>query len=375
MNPEPRILMMGSVPLAAPWNGADKNLARFLVMADSVHQFIVQTDKTEQWDGERVFTVRDRLANPMPTPGQKFRAFAYLLRQSRSVDLVHVVASLQSPSRWSMELMRGWKRLYRKPVVQTIPSIGDNPIRQVDYFGDVVVVVSEHTRGRLVNAGIKNVGRVYPPVDARLFQPKSDPEAVRAKFDLGERAVLYPAHYGPTSGIMEMIQAFAQLPPELDDAVLALACRTHPNQDAAQEAEQVHQQAVQAGIGDRVRIIPVVDDMPALMEACAITALVPGKLASKMDIPLVCLESLLVGRPIIVADTPPMNEALLDACGHAVHYGNIPALTQALTTLLSSADYRARLGENGRRAVLEKCTPKQIIDEYQVIYQQVMNKI
>jgi glycosyltransferase involved in cell wall biosynthesis len=365
-----RILMVGSVPLSAPWNGGDKNLARFLVSADRQNHFIVQTDRREVWPAPpKVVAIRERHASALPTRSQKLKAFLYLLRWARQADLVHFVASLRKPSRLGMALMRLWRRIYGKPVIQMVPSIGDRQVHRSDFFGDVTVVVSKHTQRLLTDAGIPNVISVYPPVDERYLQPRLKPDEVAGALNLGPRAVLYPAHYGPENGIHEMIQAFAQLPPEFDDAVLVLACRAHTNQDPDREAERVREFARQAGIEHRIRLVAEVDDMPALIKACAITALVPGKLASKMDLPLVILESLLLERPVIISGQPPMLEALLGQGGFAVPYGDLSALNSALTRLLTSATLRARLGRQGREAVRQECDPSRIIQRYQEIYQ------
>ena len=93
-----------------------------------------------------------------------------------------------------------------------------------------------------------------------------------------------------------------------------------------------------------------------------------------MDLPLVFLESLLMERPIIVGDLPPVNEALLGDSGLTVPYGDIPALTSALVKLLESAERRAQMGQNGRRAVLERCAPEGILATYHDIYRQIINR-
>lgn len=366
-----RILLMGSLPLAAPWNGADKNLARFFATADTLNQFIVQTDRAEAWP-PHVVPVRERSVSAMPTAQQKLRAFAYLLRYSGQADLVHFVASLQNPARAAGALMRFWHQLTGKPIIHTVPSIGDRVVRRDDFFADVTVAVSRYTQQLLLNAGIANVVRIYPPIDEAHIRPHTDVNALAREHDLGARAVLYPAHYGPTSGIAEMIDAFAALPAAYHDAVLAFACRTHPGQDAAFEAERVRQWAAAAGIADRVRVLATVSDMPALIQACALVALVPGKLVAKMDLPLVILEALLLERPVIIADQAPMNEALFGQAGQAVPYGDRAALTSALAALLADADRRRQLGAAGRRSVLDQCSAARTINQYQAAYQQAV---
>ncbi len=362
-----RILMLSSIALAAPWNGADKNLARLLVQSDSNNQFIVQTGIDEAWPSH-VGAVRLRGTSPIPTNREKLRGFSYLLRHTRDVDLVHVVASLSNPSPWTARLVHDWLAACRKPLVHTIPSIGDIPIKHQNFAGDITVVVSEHTRQLLTSHGVPNVVRIFPPLDERHLHPSTSATELAQRLAIGPRAVLYPAHYGPQSGISEIIRAFAQLPATLHDAVLVLACRTQPGQDSAREAQHAMAFAATAGIADRVRVIDHVSDMPALIMACMVMALVPGKLASKMDLPLVVLEALVLERPVIISDKPPMSEALFGG-GFAVRHGDVPALTAALAQLLLDSNLRAKLAAQGRAAVLQQCHPVRVVDRYKQIYQ------
>lgn len=363
-----RILMVSSVPLAAPWNGADKNFARLLVELDRGHRYTVQTGPVDVWPADRVFAIRQRHPEAMPTTRQKLRSLAYMARYARGADLLHVVASLARPSRWVVDGLRAVRTLSGRPLVHTVPSIGDQPAERRNFVADVTVVVSNYTQRLLSNSGVPNVVRVFPPLDERSLRPAADPAQLAAELALGSRAVLYAAHYDPESGMREMIQAFARLPAELGDSVLVLACRTHVGQDPGREAERAFAWAAEAGIAGRVRVLGNVRDMPALIRACAITVLVPASLSSKMDLPFVILEALALGRPVIVADRAPMSEALLGEGGLAVRYGDVSGLTLALGHLLAHASLREEMAARGRAAVLSQCDPAHVVDCYQQFY-------
>jgi glycosyltransferase involved in cell wall biosynthesis len=365
-----RIIMSGSLPLAAPWNGADKNLAKLLVELDTKNRFIIHTSNDEEWDDARGNSlIRSRHITAMPTTQQKLRSFGFLLRHVDSADLIHLVASLDRPSRMTGLLIRCAARIGRVPVVHTIPSVGDGVVERRNFPGDISVVFSEYTRDRLKEQGITNVVRVYPPVSEHRLVPGSEPLAVRSQFGLGERPVLCATHFGPASGITETIQAFAALPTELDDVVLVLANRTQPGQDRSVEERRVREVAREAGVEDRIRILEHVTDVPALIRACVVTVLVPGRLASKMDLPLIVLESLALGRPAIVADAPPICEALLNGAGCTVPYQNVPQLAEAIAGMVSDPAHASSLGLKGQRAIREYCDPVHVIDTYQRVFE------
>jgi glycosyltransferase involved in cell wall biosynthesis len=362
-----RVLLVSSVPLAAPWNGADKNLARLLAMHDQNNGYILQSDGNEPWSDDRIRVTRDRAASPLPGNWQKMKALLFLLRQTRHADLIHIVASIRHPNPLVGRFLRLWKRVTGRPLLHTALSVGDGAVQAGHFAGDTTVVVSEFDRERLVRAGVKAVERLFPPLDWRTLETKTSPANLSAQWQLGRRAILYPGHYGPHGGVQECIAAFARLPRSLDDAVLVLACRTYPGQDPAREGQRAVAQAERLGVAERVRIMGEVGDMAALITACAVTVLLPSRLEGKMAIPLVLLESLALGRPVITGSHPPLNEALF-AGGLAVPPGDIPALAEALAQLLSDTNLRQQLGRTGRDAVRQACDPQKAVQQYQQIY-------
>src|SRR5689334_756012 len=135
-----RILLMSSIPFAAPWNGADKNLGRLIVETDTHNEYILQTGMEDRWPAH-VTPVRTRQAGAMPTGGQKIRMFGYLLSNSRKAEIVHIVASLSKPSLLATSLLKSCKKAAGKPVIHTIPSLGDLQLNARHFFADVTVVV------------------------------------------------------------------------------------------------------------------------------------------------------------------------------------------------------------------------------------------
>jgi glycosyltransferase involved in cell wall biosynthesis len=363
------VLMASSVPLAAPWNGADKLVAALIARHDTDNRYIVHTSEDEEWpDAGRIRRIRTRRASPMPTSAQKLRGFGYLLRNAVHADLLHVVASIHGEPRLSASFLRAVRKVTRRPLVHTIPSLGDRPLRPHLLPGDVSVVFSRHASERLARYGVENVVRLMPPIDLDRLRPGTPPERLRHELRIGERAILSAGHYGAASGLDVLVEAFARLPGDLADAKLVLAYRHHPWQDARRERARLMDLAARAGVAARTRLLGRVDDMPALVAACSTTVLVPRSLESKMDLPLIVLESLALGRPVIVSAVPPASEALLGQGGMAVAPGDPSALASALTELLRSPKTARAMGERGRAAALRTCDPRRVVERYQEVY-------
>lgn len=367
MNGRPsRILVLGSLPLAGPWNGADKMLARTIVHADRRHEYVVQTGLRETWPPHAI-AVRQHDVQVMPDTAARIGALRYLVRSTAGTDLIHVVATVQRSSVLPARVLRAWARATGRPVVHTLPAVATERIDRAALPGDVTVALSKHTAERLRAAGVEHVVGVFPPLPLGDLRPRDPSERLRRQHRLGPLPVLYAAHLDAGSGIAEAMRALAALPPALSEATLVLAVRWRSGQDVRAELLRLRGIADAVGVTGRVRWLTRVADMRSLISTCAVSVLVPERLAGKMDLPLVLLESLALERPIIVADQAPINETLLGG-GLAVPFGDVDALADALAALLGDDARRAALGAAGRRGVVAAADPRRIEAAYEEVY-------
>ncbi len=371
MRPGPlRVVVVGSLPLASPWNGADKMLARTIVEADTVDRYVVQTGAADPWPSH-VEAIRESDPAVMPGAIAELRGARFLIGATGRTDLIHVVASRRRPTPVAARLLRGWSRVTGRPVVHSLPALAVDGVDRAGMVGDVTVVFSRHTADRLRAAGIDEVVSMFPPVSFEDLRPAETPELVRERLRLGPLPILYAAHLDDDSGIREAILAMARLPPSLREATLVLAVRWRPGQDPEDAIARLEQEAARAGVADRLRWITEVADMPALIAACVVTALVPRRLEGKMDLPLVLLESLALGRPIVVTDAAPMNEALLGG-GLAVPFGDLDAFASAIAELLLRPDLREELAAAGRCEVRRVADPARAAALYRDAYERAI---
>lgn len=336
---------------------------------DVGHRYIVHTGPQEPWPSH-VEPIRENRVPAMPGLRAQVMGARYLVSQTRRARLIHLVASIRRPAPGMALAVRTWARASRRPIVHSIPSLTEEQFQPGSLVGDVAVVFSEHTKRLLEGMGAA-VEHVFPPVSMPVTPTADAVERTRSTYELGSRAVLYAAHLDAGSGAIDAIRGLALLAPELGDATLVLAVRWRPGEDPDRRLAELRAAAVEAGVEHRLRVITSVPDMPALISACAVTVLVPRSLEGKMDLPLVLLESLALGRPIIISDEPPISEALLGG-GRAVPVGDPAALATALTALLSDPDLRAALGAAGRTRLLELADPGRVARAYGGIYDRLL---
>ncbi len=365
------IAMAGSLPLAGPWNGADKVLARTIVHADQANRYLVSTGPDDRWP-DHVTPYREPRPASMPGLRALVCGAAYLARAAPRASVLHVVAS-QRRHGPTPNLLRAATRLAGLRVVHTMPGgLGDGsqPMRPI---GQATVVFSRHTADRLQAAGFQGVVELFPPLELDRLVVREDGPVLRDRLGLGERTIVYPGHLDEGGGVEIAIRALARLPADLDDVTLTLAVRWRPGQDAEAAIAALQADAAAVGVGQRLRWLRSVTDVPSLLSAGTLTTLVPASLSGKMDLPLVLLESLALGRPIVVTDRPPINEALLGG-GIAVPFGDADALAGAWTDLLRDPARRDAIARSARARLLALSDPAHVARRYRDLYAQVLGR-
>jgi glycosyltransferase involved in cell wall biosynthesis len=79
-------------------------------------------------------------------------------------------------------------------------------------------------------------------------------------------------------------------------------------------------------------------------------------------------QAMLCGKPVISFDIDGAKEVVNSQTGRLIEPKNIPQLINACTELLKDENLRKQLGENGRKFVKEKFTPKTMVDKIEEIY-------
>ncbi|MEM7577153.1 MAG: glycosyltransferase, partial [Planctomycetota bacterium] len=125
------------------------------------------------------------------------------------------------------------------------------------------------------------------------------------------------------------------------------------------EADALRTLANQLRIGDFVRFTGAAnqEQVRTAMRGCDVFAL-PGQPASDGDrdgIPVVLMEAMACGRPVIGGDLPAIRELLTANSGaRRVEPGNKVMLCEALGELLGNSKVRATAGRHGRARVIEE---------------------
>ena|GEM_PF-269090 len=264
----------------------------------------------------------------------------------------------------------GW----RGKVVQTVASAPRSlhgASRLV--FGDIVVALSEHTRGRLLAAGVAaNVLRVIPPC-ARAPKKLSDDESklVRARYGIGNGpVVLYPGDYEVSRGAETVAAAAPAITRALPQATIVFACRKK-TKAAADAQKRVERDLDRYGVSSKVYHLGEVSSMHDLLSLASVVAFPVDDLYGKVDLPLVLLEAMALGVPIVVARGGPL-EALRFA--PMVDPGNTHALAERVIELVANQDAALTVGREGKRMYNTYYTPEVVARAYDDLYAELVGE-
>jgi glycosyltransferase involved in cell wall biosynthesis len=191
------------------------------------------------------------------------------------------------------------------PVLQTLTCATglENCARMLEVL-DGVVALSNHTRERLIGAGVAaaRVHRIYPGVSVSRTTAIENPAALEKR-----RAVVYAGELdaGAADRLIELARTLSE--PALHGWTLIIACRPDQIIDPPERARLARELAGAIGAG-RVELHGEVERMDALLRRCAIQLFVADKTHQRLDIPLVLLEGLREGLALVALDRPPVRE-------------------------------------------------------------------
>lgn len=352
--------LLVSKPIAPPWNDSGKNLVRDLAAHCTTVRLHVLTVPGFSLGLPHVVeeAIYRRPGRFAPGWAQNARALARLLRP----DGVGIYHFFYAPNPRTSRAARSVLAMKRRRTVQTVMSVPRAWAGVRDLvFADRVVALSESTRDALAAAGVESVVHIPPAVDLAACPVTLDRDGVasRLRVEPGRPIVAFPGDYEFSSAA----QVFAEAVPSIlrdTDAVAVFACR------AKRAASRGIEDSLRARFADaeragRVRFTGEIDFVRDLLAAAAVVTLPAESTYAKMDLPLVLLEALGLGTPVVVADVAPLREVLgtpsarpRRPVGLAVPPRDPGALARAVVDLVRGDEERRAMGAAARAWVADR---------------------
>ncbi len=372
MSDAPRTVLMVSKPVAPPWNDSSKNLVKDLASAGQAYRYRVLTPRGYTLPGERILSEgiypdRGRYAPPL---SQHLPVVRRLLRR----DDTHVTHFFFAPNPRASAVARACLALRHRATVQTVCSV---PRRFAGagrlLFGQRVVALSRQTHDALLREGVEAHRLVHIPPGIQIPPAPGADHRARSRQALGlplhGPVVVYPGDL-EFSRAAETVALATRLVQEVAP-LFVFACR--PKGPASAEAQRRIQAMLAAmGTQGQVRMLGEVDRMLDLLAASDLCVLPAESLYAKMDLPLVLLEALALGVPLVVSDRPPLSELLQDDVGLAVPPQDPGALARAVCRILGDPGRKRALAENARAAAEARYDIRRVSRQHEALYDDLL---
>ncbi|PLQ01557.1 glycosyl transferase family 1 [Cupriavidus pauculus] len=233
--------------------------------------------------------------------------------------------------------------------------------RLTDRWTDITTHVSNDGRLGMIAAGGVPASRIIVMpngIDTERFQP--DPatrQATRAElgFDDGTRVLLNVGRLVPEKAQDTLIRAFARIDPAIP-AHLLIAGNGALRQPLSDLAASL-------GIASRVTLLGQRSDIPALLNAADTFAL-----SSDVEgLPMVLVEALACGCPVVSTDAPGVAEVVGDL-GTIVRRGDVDALAVALADALRAGTGTPEMQASRRARVLAAFSIEAVARRWLALY-------
>lgn len=167
------------------------------------------------------------------------------------------------------------------------------------------------------------------------------------------------ARLDPEKDIRTAIRAFAQLPASQADWGLAIA-------GEGDERSALQREADSAGVGRRVVFLGDTPEIPALLKQCELGLLTPN---ANEGLSNTILEYMAAGLPVIATDCGGNRELVIEnKNGFIVPIGDVQAVAQAISQLISDSRLRYQMGQAGRQTVQHRHRPETIAQQFARLY-------
>lgn len=234
--------------------------------------------------------------------------------------------------------------------------VARNALRRIGSSTDVVTYISSYTRGRFASAfGPRAAFEHVPPgVDVDRFTPDEVARAeLRARYRLGSRPVVVcVSRLVPRKGQDMLIRALPAIRQRVHGAALVIV-------GGGPHRATLQRLAHSFGVAEHVVFTEGVpgDELPAHHAMADVFAMPCRTRGAGLDVEglgIVFLEASATGVPVVAGRSGGAPEAVLDGeTGVVVDGYDVGAIAASVGDLLADPDRAARMGEAGRRWVVD----------------------
>ena len=210
-------------------------------------------------------------------------------------------------------------------------------------------------------------------IDASGWDPDTDGSAVRRELNIPNDALVLTSvsRLFAEKGQTQLVQAFAAARAEVPNLKLLIVGADELWIHGHSYTEELKALARELGVGDDVIFPGLRSDIPQIMAASDLFTMP----SFEEPFGLVFLEAMAMKKPVIAVANGGTPEVVEDGrSGLLSPAWDVPALTRNILTLLRDPALRARMGEYGRKQVLERFNAPRMARDAGDAYEKILSR-
>jgi glycosyltransferase involved in cell wall biosynthesis len=254
-----------------------------------------------------------------------------------------------------------------------------NFFRKMGFDNASAIVVQTRLLGDIIRRQTKTPIHVIPNgADPDMFSPAAIRPGLAQKLGLQGDIIGFAGAFHPWHGARDLVEAFSILAPRHPEAGLLMIG------GGGEDLEKCRRMASEKGIEGRVVFTGKVpyDELPAHLNICRVLVapFSPSKDARRKAVfdkyglwwcPLKIFEYMSMGKPVVCSEVGVIPEYVQGA-GLLYPEGDVLALSERISSLLSDGALSEKLGTAGRRIVEDKYNWRQVAAQTAELYRELL---
>jgi glycosyltransferase involved in cell wall biosynthesis len=222
----------------------------------------------------------------------------------------------------------------------------------LDKSSEIVVLSEKWRRSVSQMTGNPNVTTIANPVTVNSSLCDGD-------YRRAENVVLFLGRIDKDKGIMDLVDAFAEITNSFPDTILRFAGQG--------DIEAIKRRASDKNVLNNIEFLGWVNGSAKIRALAEATIYV---LPSYMEgLPMGVLEAMAAGLPVVASNVGGIPEIVKnEVTGLLITPGDINRLTSAMRILLSDSSLRVRMGDAARKRIEEHYMPQRIVPQLEKLY-------
>lgn len=362
-----------SRPINPPWDEGSKNFVYSLSSYIQHYRILLltsqqncQADKYPNIEMIRVYSGKHL------NHYQKLKLIYWLLTTKQKIDLIH---SFFTPRLITSRFLKWGAFRHDARFIHTIPTLSALEKHRHDTFSyaDVLVAMSDYTLRHLQQLGCENARRIYPGVDTERFSPFAETNSLDEQLETLQNTpvVLYAGEYKRLRSFDNLLSWIPEVARRVPEAKFIFAVRIKQKEEYKIE-QRIKQKVENMGLSQRILFLRTVENMPALHRLATIHVFPVQEMFGKFDLPMVLLEAMACGCPILTSENVPLKELFKGDIGFQIPYKDVHQWTEVVVDLLKNYTKCQQIGREGRRVAKKWFDIKTIANQYQTLYEEIL---